>query len=95
MTTYQEMVMRAALRRHDQMLETRQQATGLVRIPTKRDVRQASRGVKQDRRREQPDSMLNMPRPAHHRPIPLWADERTKAQMARHQARRAAGWIRG
>lgn len=66
-----------------------------IRVPTRRQARQARKSFIQLVRTSQPDSMLNMPRPAHHRPVPLVNDERTRTELARHVKRREAGWIRG
>lgn len=63
--------------------------------PTRRKSKAGRRMYRQMTCEQQPDNMLNMPRPAHHRPVPLINDERTKAELARHVKRREAGWIRG
>lgn len=71
------------------------EAPARVIIPTRRQARQVRKSFVQLIRTSQPNSMLNMPRPAHHRPVPLVNDERTKSELARHVKRREAGWIRG
>ena len=64
-------------------------------IPTKRQVKRARKSFIKIARASQADSMLNMPKPTRHRPVPLVNDAKTKTLLAAHARRREAGWIRG
>lgn len=67
----------------------------MVNVPTRRRAKEAKKSFRRLARESQADSMLNMPKPARHRPVPLVADAKTKTLLAAHARRREAGWIRG
>ena len=46
-------------------------------------------------RQSQPDSMLNMGKPAGHITLPRFPSERERTMFAAHLRRREAGWVHG
>ena len=68
--------------------------SGLVPV-SKRKVKLAKKSFRRLARASQKTSMLNMGKPAYHRPVPLLQGDREKRMFAAHASRKEAGWIRG
>ena len=91
----QERMIAVALQRKSAIERHELLARPSNRVPTRKQVKQARKSFTSLAREAQPDCMLNMPRPAHHRPIPMFTGEREKTMFAAQIKRREAGWIRG
>ena len=65
------------------------------RVPARATAKRGRVENTRARRKLQPASMLNMPKPAGHQTLPRFPSEREKVLFAAHERRKAAGWRHG
>lgn len=67
----------------------------LTRLPTKGQLTNARKSFRALAKASQRSSMVNMPAPAGHQPVPRFVGEKERAMFAAHQRRQDAGWLHG